>query len=254
MTIWKAIEHNRSMEAKDSANITATIRQKIHGSGERFWRFEDFREFSQFAVAQALSRLTKKGELTRLSKGIYYRGRETPFGKSLPNPADLQNLISKKIKIFPSGTTAANLLGFSTQNIKSPQISTIATSLPKKLLTSGISVKSRRPKIWETLCDKEAAILELLRDGFSLSELSPEETTKRLLRLLSEDRCFEKLSLVSSTEPPRVRAMLGALGEKAKKDKALLTKLRLSLNPLSRYDFGALASLESAHKWQAKQV
>lgn len=241
------------MEAKDSANVTATIRQQIHRRGERFWRFSDFRQFSQLAVAQALSRLAKKGELTRLSKGIYYRGRETPFGKSLPNPADLQKLIPKKIKIFPTGTTAANLLGFSSQNTNSPQVSTTATSLPKKLLATGVRIKSRRPKSWEALSDKEAAILEILRDGFSLSELSRKETIRKLIKLLDEGKCFEKLFLVSGTEPPRVRAMLGALGEKAKKDKALLNKLRESLNPLSRYDFGILSSLESASKWQAKQ-
>jgi len=44
------------------------------------------------AVAQALSRLTRQGIIERLSKGVYYRARQTAFGKSLPSPAALGSL------------------------------------------------------------------------------------------------------------------------------------------------------------------
>jgi hypothetical protein len=53
-------------------------------------------------------------------------------------------------------------------------------------------------------------------------------------------------------EPPRVRAMLGALGEELSISSRLLDELRGSLNPLSRYDFGRLESLRYAKQWQAK--
>ena len=51
---------------------------------------------------------------------------------------------------------------------------------------------------------------------------------------------------VAKHEPPRVRAMLGALGEDLGKDRKLLEALKSSLNPLSRFDFGILAAIESA--------
>ena len=58
---------------------------------------------------------------------------------------------------------------------------------------------------------------------------------------------------VAYTEPPRVRAMLGALGTHLGKSGAALKRLRASLNPFSKFDFGALAGLPHAFSWQAKE-
>ncbi|MEX2560398.1 MAG: hypothetical protein WD403_10815 [Pirellulales bacterium] len=57
---------------------------------------------------------------------------------------------------------------------------------------------------------------------------------------------------MAETEPPRVRAMLGAIGEQLGKSERALKSLRASLNPLSRFDFGNLSELSYAHQWQAK--
>ena len=46
--------------------------------------------------------------------------------------------------------------------------------------------------------------------------------------------------------------MLGALGQEASVPAELLAPLRQSLNPLSRFDFGALRALDHAMEWQAK--
>jgi hypothetical protein len=47
--------------------------------------------------------------------------------------------------------------------------------------------------------------------------------------------------------------MLGALGEQLGKRPATLGRLRESLNPLSRFDFGLLSGLPNAKRWQAKE-
>ena len=62
--------------------VTASIRQRIERSGERLWRLDDFRDFPFTAVAQALSRVARNGVIERLSKGVYYRNRQTVLGKS----------------------------------------------------------------------------------------------------------------------------------------------------------------------------
>ncbi len=93
----------------------ASVRHRIEQGGERLWRLEDFRDYSFTATAQAISRLKREGAIERLSKGIYYRSRSTPLGKSVPNPAAVQRLASIRKRIFPAGISAANLLGFSTQ-------------------------------------------------------------------------------------------------------------------------------------------
>src|SRR5947208_2344248 len=77
-----------------SHRVTKLVRQRIERGGERLWRFEDFRDLPFMAVAQALSRLARDETIERLSKGVYYRTRETTFGKSRPNPAAIRQLAS----------------------------------------------------------------------------------------------------------------------------------------------------------------
>ena len=236
-----------------SRRITITIRLRIQQGGERLWRFEDFYDLPFTAVAQALSRLARQGELDRLSKGIYYRARQTTFGKSQPNPAAIQKLASLRKKLFPAGLAAANLLGFSTQTGGRTEIATNARSLPRKLIGPSIVVHTRRPEAWAKLTELDAALLDFLRQGAKASELSPEQTIAKLLAILSEDGRYDRLLDAAASEPPRVRAILGAIGEQLGKDPVKLQPLRNSLNPLSRFEFGMLNKLLYANRWLAKE-
>jgi hypothetical protein len=56
--------------------------------------------------------------------------------------------------------------------------------------------------------------------------------------LLSGKGRFERFLKVADTAPPRVRAILGAIGEQLAKNGTVLRCLRDSLNPLSSFDFG----------------
>ena len=229
-----------------------TIARQIEQGGERFWRFNDFQGLPPAAIAQALSRLARQGKLERLSKGIYYRSRQTSFGKSMANPAALQKLLPEHGKAFASGIAAAGLLGFTTQTPKQKEIATSAGSLPRKLIGPSTILHTRRPPHWDSLSVEEAAWLDFLRNAGKTSELSSEETINRAIALLSEKGRFEKLLKIALFEPPRSRAILGALGEKMGKKPAMLEKLRDSLNPLSRFDFGLFITLSTAKNWYAK--
>jgi hypothetical protein len=235
-----------------SRQIAAIVRRRIEGGGERVWRLEDFRDLPFTAVAQALSRLTREGAVERLSKGIYYRTRETALGKSRPNPANVQKLAADRKAVFPSGIAAANLLGFTTQTAGRHEIATSSLSLPRKLVGSDTVIHTRRPEAWATLSGTDAALLDFLRRAGRTSELPPEQTVQRTLALVSEEVRFERLLKVADTEPPRVRALLGAIGEQLGKQPAAIKRLRSSLNPFSRFDFGSLAGLEHARRWQAE--
>jgi hypothetical protein len=232
--------------------VTGLVRQRIQQGGERLWRLEDFRDLPFAAVAQALSRLTRAGVIQRLSKGVYYRSRQTAFGSSRPNPAAIQKLAGRRKTLFPSGVAAANLLGFTTQNVRNSEIATSSMSLPRKLIGQDTVIHTRRPEAWASLSETDAAFLDFLRHAGKSSELSPEETIRRTMDLLSERGRFERLLKVADSEPPRVRALLGALGEQLKKRPATLRGLRESLNPFSRFDFGLLTGLRYAREWQAK--
>lgn len=235
-----------------SRPVAGLVRSRIERGGERLWRFEDFRDLPFSAVAKALSRLVKAGLLERLSKGTYYRTRQTALGKSRPNPSDVQRLASRRKTVFPSGVAAASLLGFTTQTAGRSDVATSALSLPRKLVGEDTVIHTRRPEIWSRLSETDAALLDLLRRGGRTSELSPEETIRRTLNLLSEKNRFRRIFEVADTEPPRVRAMLGALGQEMRRPARELGRLRRSLNPLSRFDFGMFSALPTAKAWQAR--
>jgi hypothetical protein len=240
-------------EHLDARTVTSTVRQQIEAGGERVWRLSDFSGLAFSAVAQALSRLTRQGQLRRLGKGLYFRARDTAFGPSLPNPAAIRALPIRQRAVFPAGTAAANLLGFTTQNPARIELATDGPSLPRLIVGKEAVIHTRRPAAWRSLSETDAALLDLLRNRAEPSELGPEETIHKLMQYLSEPGRFERLLPIARSEPPRVRAILGAIGQQLGQPKAALMELRASLNPLSRFDFGNLARLTHAREWQAKE-
>lgn len=226
----------------------ARIRREIESQGERIWRLRDFRDLPPSAVASTLSRMVKQGTLRRIEPGVYYRSRATILGESTPSN---QALTAAKVgePLQPTGLTAAAMLGFTTQNPARLEYATPAEHGPRRL---DANVSNRRPDSRRLLSPREGAMLEFLRDRGQTSDLSPAETIKRLLALLAQDRAFDKLIGPAMDEPPRVRAMLGALGQEIGIPERRLQKLRSSLGPVSKYDFGRLVSLRHAKEWQAK--
>jgi len=237
-------------------SIVGRIRARIEGDGERLWRATDFqsadRAWTAQAIAQALSRLSRQGVVRRLGKGLYYRSRETAFGPSLPSPAMVQSLPIAGRKIFPSGYAAASMLGLTTQQPSRPEIATTGGSLPRLLVGKQTIIRTRRPESWNLLDAEGAAILEVLRQRGSTSELSADVTVRRLLAVVNKPGRFVRLCRVAASEPPRVRAMLGAIGQQLRRSPRELTRLRSTLNPLSKFDFGKLAALKYAAGWQAR--
>lgn len=96
-------------------------------------------------------------------------------------------------------------------------------------------------------------MLDFLRRAGRTSDLTPEETILKTLKLLSGKKRFKRLLTVAASEPPRVRAILGAIGEQLGANRAAIKQLRDSLNPFSRFDFGVFAGLPLARNWQAKE-
>ena len=229
------------------------VRQRIEAGGDQIWRLTDFEGMPFTAVAQILSRLTKLGILQRLGKGLYYRPRETVFGPSRPSGARIRALNLPGKKVFPAGIAAANLLGFTTQNSGRIEVATEGMSLPRSIIGRETIIHTRRPPAWRDLSETDAAILDFLRNRGAMTELSAEDTVSKLLEHFRKPGRFEQLLAVASTEPPRVRAILGAIAQQLGKPPDVLTKLRKTLNSLSRFDFGALTSLSFARKWQAKE-
>jgi Family of unknown function (DUF6088) len=245
----------RIFQMKKTRSVAECIRKKIEKSEEAYWMYDDFSPHSVTAVSKTLSRMVQEGTLERVSKGVYYRPRMTRFGRSHPCQSEIQQIViesKSSNKIHPSGVSAANLLGFTTQNSVQGEFATSASSASRQIIGSRARLHTRRPSTWDNLSRTEASLLDFLRFRGELSDFSPEETKNRLLNYFREESCFEKFLEVVDEEPPRVRAMLGAIGQELGESRTNLKKLREGLNPVSRFDFGKLRNLRYAKEWQAK--
>lgn len=145
------------------------------------------------------------------------------------------------------------MLGFTTQNPARIELATNGLSLPRLIVRKETVIHTRRPESWRELSETDAALLDFLRNRGVSSELSVEETVDKLLRYFREPGRFERLLKIAASEPPRVRAMLGAIGQQLDQPERRLLALRKGLNPLSRFDFGNLSALAFAREWQAKE-
>jgi len=239
---------------KPRKNVPKTVAKRIQGrikaSGEHLWTLADFGDASPTAVVKALSRMVHKGEIQRLGRGLYYRPRKTAFGPSKPSKSIISGMPIRH-SVFPAGLAAANLLGFTTQNSARPEVATEGSSLPRLIVGKEARVHPRRPAAWSKLSKTDAALLDFLRNRGQHSELNRDETVRLLLCLFRKPGQFERLLKVAASEPPRVRAMLGAVGQQLRQPKSRLLPLRDSLNRLTRFDFGKLMALKHANEWQA---
>lgn len=244
----------KSKKTKSSSTSTAeSVRKQIDTGGERIWRLADFEDMPFTAVAKILSRLCRQGIIQRLGKGLYYRSQQTAFGPSIPSSNHIHNLGIKRKGVFPAGIAAANLLGFTTQNAAKPEIATYRLSLPRLMVGKKTIIHTKRPESWKELSKKDGALLDFLRQGGKTSELPPDETVLKLLKHFREKGQFKRLAQIAESEPPRVRAILGAIGQELRYQKKLITPLKDSLNSLSKFDFGNLIALKYAKEWQAKE-
>ena len=104
---------------------------------------------SRAAVDQALSRLARSGKLLRICQGVYMRPIDTRFGQCAPSIHEALAALSALWgeTIVPSGGSAANCLGLTTQN---PVRSVYLTSGPSRRLHFGAHpVELRHAPRWQ---------------------------------------------------------------------------------------------------------
>lgn len=99
--------------------LTKEIRNIIDRNGtNKIYMVSDFAHLNNDGlVTRALSRLEKEGVLIRLSQGLYLYPLRNKYGLLRPSIEDIAYAIAEKDKarIIPSGLTALNRLGLSTQ-------------------------------------------------------------------------------------------------------------------------------------------
>lgn len=192
-------------------STAAAVKERVTATADRFWHPEDFTGPPE-AVAKALSRLTKSGELRRVRRGLYWRGRTTPLGMAPPPAARLAAELVDEPGSGPAGSSAALALGLTTQV---PRIDVIAVPGRAPRPVPGVRFVSREAA-WrrsdERLQSGDVALLESLRSWPTLVEVPDDDAIERISRLVHHGRIdLARVVRASPTEPPIVRERLRSL-------------------------------------------
>jgi hypothetical protein len=166
-------------------NITNKILSRIYGIGRgKVFTPKDFLDLgSHETVRQALSRLAKEGKIRRLLRGIY----EYPaFSRLLNAPANPDpDAIAQAIArahgwtLIPSGETALNILGLSTQVTAQWQYFSDGPSKKFNWQDGTLILKHRTNKETSKLSPKTALVVQALK---TLGEDNADKPALALLR------------------------------------------------------------------------
>ena len=153
--------------------LTKEIRNTIESNGpNKLYMVQDFAYLNNDGlVTRALSRLEKEGVLIRLSQGIYLYPSRNKFGILRPSIEEIAYAVAGKDKarIIPSGLTALNKLGLSTQVTMNAVYLTDATARELTIGNRKIIFKRSVPRNFAYKTDLfpliVAAMKELGKDG-----------------------------------------------------------------------------------------
>lgn len=199
-------------------SVARRVRRRVRASSDRLWRVEDFEDLesgdgSASAVSNELRRMVGRGELVRIRRGVYWRGKESRFGMlAAPRAEALRKSVGDDEAVGATGWQATNLLGLSTQV---PAVETLAVThrvpagLPALKVASRAARRGRRE---QRLNGIEVTFLEALEGWDRYVEADAATALARFVELLSRDDVrLERLVAASRTEPPAVRERLRAV-------------------------------------------
>jgi hypothetical protein len=170
---------------KDS--VYQKIRARItRGKFGEIFMVSSFPKYNVEYVTKLLAIFEKEGLIIRISKGIYVKARKTAFGVLYPTATEIVTQISKRdrAKIIPTGQTAENKLGFSTQIPMNTSF--ITTGTPRQLTLGGRTVTLRHG-VPKHFAYKGKLMPELVQALRSIGESNiTKEDEKRISYLLSQ--------------------------------------------------------------------
>lgn len=152
-----------------------------------------FPQYNVEYVTKLLAQFEKEGLITRIAKGIYVKAKKTRFGVVYPSAYELVTEIAKRDKaiVFPTGETAANRLGFSTQVPMNVCFITSGTPRKLKLGNRTVTLKHGVPR---NFAYKGKLMPELVQALRSIGEANMTEAVEnRIAQLLSETQETETI-------------------------------------------------------------
>jgi len=205
-----------------------------------------------YAASKVMERLLKKGTVERMSPGVFFKPKMTVFGKLGPDENEIL-----KLYLFEDGERVGYLTGPGLYNSMA-----LTTQVPAVYYAASrykrISAKMGRVVIKPAKSYVEVSgenykylqFLDALKDFTKIFDLDTEFALGVLITNLKkyDDADLKVLIKYALKYPPRVRAFLGALLDRA--GLASFTQvLRKSLNPITSYRLRIGKILPQAYKW-----
>lgn len=193
------------------------------------------------AAAKAMERLIKAGIINRASTGIFYKPKNTAFGKLKPNEEELLKpyLFEDNKRIaYITGTALYNKMGLTTQVPKNIKVA----SRDKRIVTTIGNIKVNPVKSYTDVNNGNYSLLELLdilKDFKIIPDTDKSQTIRFVLKKINQlsEKEMELFIKIALKYPPRVRAFAGALLNELNPKEPFM-ELKKSINPLSTYDLG----------------
>lgn len=166
---------------------------------------------SRTAVDQALSRLVRSGQLSRLARGLYHRPRQHPvLGEILPPVEAVAAALSERdrVRLQPFGGYAANLLRLSEQ--VPAHVVFLTDGKPRKLRYGRQVIELRRasPRMMSAAGRMTGLVIAALR-YIGKANISTERVVHLRKLLASEDRrrLIEDMQLAPAWMHPYFRTI-----------------------------------------------
>lgn len=175
--------------------VVSTIKERINSAenGTLFFN-NSFPEYDDEYVGKILSDLVSSGNLYHLSRGIYLKTERTRFGLVYPSVSAIATAIAErdKAQILPTGATALNLLGLTTQMPMNPVFLTSGSA--RKITIDGRTITFKRavPKNFAIKGKKRSLIVQALK--YIGENNITEEDRLNLSNLIHNDKDVDNLS------------------------------------------------------------
>jgi hypothetical protein len=199
------------------------------------------------AVAKALSRLVKSGEVEVLCRGQFYKPAKCKYGSlGLAEEKQIRSLLRGG---YVSGAEAFNRIGLTTQVPSVIEIAYPGVPYRKKVGSLKIqyirSCVDKMPKNTELL-----VLLDALKEIGKIQDASPKRVATFVADKIKKFNYSEinELIQLARSYRPRVRALLGAILESCGLERQS-RELLATLNPLSSYSIGVKDLLPNLKKW-----
>lgn len=204
-------------------------------------------------AAKALERLQNEGIIKKVSRGIFYKPKQTVFGELKPDYNELLRpyLFEKGKRVaYETGFSLYNRLGLTTQMAFRIKIA----SRDRRISINKGALKVDTVKSYVDVTDTNYQLLELLdaiKDIRRIPDTIPGKSVTIITRKICglNDRQIAAIVKYALSYPPRVRALLGAVLEDI--NSMIDTgKLKQTLNPLTKFKLGLDESaLPTINNW-----